>query len=249
MSVQAAASVSIYDFFTRIIPGSVLVAPGIISLSAFEPDLFNNITVVIISAALLCFLAGELMNLLREILFRVPWTFRRFLARITDDDRHLTSLQRVLRRVEMVIRDFGSTIRRKIGVPKEQSSRPRDLEKRLSFGFKESIKEELSVDFTTFSTYDIYDLLVLELEPEFRRSTRRARLMHEFTMNLKIAAGSGVLIYSAFYLPEGRNLVLRYAVAFSLGLLALSWLISRISESSSNIYTEALLKQYYQKFR
>ncbi len=73
--------------------------------------------------------------------------------------------------------------------------------------------------------------------------------MHEFTMNLKIAAGSGVLIYSAFYLPEGRNLVLRYAVAFSLGLLALSWLISRISESSSNIYTEALLKQYYQKFR
>lgn len=59
---------SLNDFLTRIVPGSVIIAPALIGFYIYYPRFFSNVSALIVVVALTSFLSGGLVEHLQWII-------------------------------------------------------------------------------------------------------------------------------------------------------------------------------------
>lgn len=258
MSVRVApTTISFHDFLTRILPGAVILGPGIYLFTVNWPTLSENTTAVLITVVLASFLLGEGVELLRSSAFRVPWPLRRYLFETTGQDKHkLTKLQYSLLRSSRIGPSTDTVVKVLYGrfphlrrfidwFPTQETD---TLSERFDFNFKQSMEQQWGIAFERTSAADVYDLLVLELEATMGRDARRYRSLHAFTSNIRISSIAGVILYGLVYLEEPSNTGFLYAFSLSAIIAAYSLSFSIMFERVSTRYLETLFKEYYIKY-
>lgn len=238
MSVQnTPVGISVHDFLTRIIPGAVLIAPAVLSLSISQPALFGDTSFVMLIIGLGSFIAGEIIEIMRSAAFRTPLPFLHLIYRETDNEEKLSWTQQKLLGLE---REVSSHI-----PDRRETSKSNYLESRLQLDLRDSMEQELGIDFDSSSPRDIYDFLILRLEPELSIQTKRYRSLTAFTSNLRIASVLALLCYGLFFLVDREDPWITFALGVSVILFGYIWPISQVFSNASNLYVEALLKEYY----
>lgn len=229
---------SLHDFLTRIIPGSVILAPALTGLYVFFPNFFSNVSLIVVLIAIMSFLCGELIEQLRIGLFRVPMPFRYLIYNQTGD---ISKMPFWYQKEKQLQKWFPERLHRE--EPKGEDYLP-DY---LNMDFRSQIENEFDIDFVSHSPRDIYDLLILSLEPNFSSRTRRHQSLYAFSKNLQIATAIAIFLYLGEFLLNMQNEIIQIAIISLIGVLTLIFVSISFLIATPHLYVELLLKEYYLK--
>ena len=184
------------------------------------------------------FILGEVTELIRTSLFRVPGPFHYFIYHYTDDQSKLTKYYRINLHINEKLPHLLSE---KFFDHNETEYLP----ERLNFDFRLSMEGKFNVDFDTDEPRDIYDMLILYLEPNMSPRTQRHQSLYAFFLNLWIAfvISAAVYMVEVAYQPSNSTLVLS-TLSLSIIFVVLV-IISLILIITPHVYFESLLKEYY----
>lgn len=241
MSVKSAPiGFSLHDFLTRIIPGTVILAPALTGLYVYYPSLFSNIGLIVVLTTLIAFLLGELTEQLRTGLLRVPFPFRYLIYNETGD---LSKMPLWYRKESKIQPWLPKRLQRK------EPSGDDYLPAHLNLDFRSQMENEFDVDFKVDRPRDIYDLLILSLEPNLSARTRRHQSLFAFTKNLQIATVVAIVLYVAEFLVDTQNGVFQIAILALIIVLTFILVFISFLKASAHIYFELLIKEYYLKHK
>jgi hypothetical protein len=232
---------SINDLLTRIIPGALFIIPAVIVFISLQPDLFTeNRNLVLIGSAISAYIAGEIINIFRMIFLCVPSSLRWHVSYLTGREDVLALIYRKSLRLQ----SWSESLREGNIANSPWNYQNETLSDRLDFDFVHEYEDHFDIDLIDGDIRDIYDLLVMELEPNFSESTRRLKLLFEFVNNLKISAVFLVLLISYTYI-QGINV--GTSIYIISGLLVLMFVVTLLSLllSVEMLYVESLLKEFY----
>lgn len=231
------AGFNISDFFTRIIPGSILTFSIVFPIVG--PEFFIGISIqnsVILLFALVSFLVGEVINTTRISMFEVPNHFRRILY--TENDGEKEYLGKV-----------DSFISNRYPERVEQYSVFEISNEKVT----QTLRERFDLDDDFDGTHDFFKLLISDLSSNKSFETKRLESIYIFYENLSYAVFVSfvfqiiVLVASIFdfiNLPEVSTastlliayvlLMIFYFIVFLLDIMA----------PVDQAYVESLLSDY-----
>lgn len=231
---------TLHDFLTRIVPGAILVLPALTGIYVFYPDLFTDIRFISVIVLIMSFLLGEIIDQFRAGLFRVPRPFYYLLYKSTGDLTKMPSWYQKVVWLDNALPDSCPPLI-------EERDPENYLPNRLEIDFKEEFEIRYGLNCDTDRPRDIYDIMLLDLEPELSSRTHRHRSLYIFTRNLQIATVFAFPFYLLEYLANMQNGIMVLAL-FSLLFIAVSvFVYSRFLDTSPHLYVELLLKEFYLK--
>lgn len=181
---------SLRDTLTRLVPGLVFLTPLIVGFSVFTPDILPSESVLFILLGLSGYVIGEFIDQLRSGLFRVPFSFRYFVYRETDQIEKMPGWY-----IKLI--EWQQRLPNGLYFYEDRSDEAR-LTNNMDLNFREDIESELGVDFLQNRPREIYDLLLIYMEDSQTHRLRRFQSVSMFSSNIRIAAVGGLLPYSAF---------------------------------------------------
>jgi len=226
---------SLQDLLTRVIPGSVTLAPAISGLYLFEPNLFPSSNMLLISFGLTEFLIGTLIDQVRTGIFGVPFEFQFFIYKETDNQSKLPWRHRKILKIQNTLPDW---------IPKYYQYTETDsyLPNRLDLDFQKSMEDRLGIDFQESNPRDIHDALILYLQPNMSSRTLRQQYLYFFPKNLQIATVGAISLYLFQFAINPSNSIIQIALLFLLGISSIVALIMQIFSTTPALYSDLLLK-------
>jgi len=230
---------SLRDTLTRLIPGFALLLPILVPALVFYPDSVPDTMPFYVGVALVAYLSGEFIDQLRLGLFRVPMNFRYFLYRETNDLRNMPTWWVKVFEVQTYLPNW-------LRIYHERAEEDR-LVSDLDLNFRDDMESELGIGFEENRPREIYDLLLIYMEPHVSSRLRRLQSISEFSANLRLAVLIGALIYTLYALSNWGDLFFFMSLLLSLTSVAFLfgfWWLLTLAHAQ---YDELLLKEYYLK--
>ncbi|WP_152663308.1 hypothetical protein [Halorubrum saccharovorum] len=218
---------------TRVAPGAVIVITFVVTVI---PVPFDGISIsptyLIAGIFVFSFIIGEYLNLLREVVFPVPASFRRILYTETENDKYLRNYDRLMMQLEKwpYIPKYD---------PKKYS-----IYVNSDQNFWETLQNELNTS-ESQSARDIFQIFSLYMETRIGRATRRKQILYEFNENLIFASIiSTMLIIYGFIIPGVANPAIAIVLLPFYIIIFVTLLIPpfRIVE---HIFVDVLIAQFY----
>ncbi len=232
-------SLSFRDTLTRVIPGSVVVSAPIVVAMFTAPHLLPSEPIHYIVLALISYLIGEIIDQIRSGLFRVPNRFRWFIYDHTRDIQDIPRWYRNRVKYQNYLPDIFH-----IDIDDELEMQG-TVSYELDLDFHEDMESELGVDFDHNSPRDIYDMLLIYMDPHFTRRIRRQQSLAIFASNFRLSALGATLVY-LYYAIVNIGSLISY---ISIGMVVLIIIILLSGWSVLNMtqhqYGELLMKEYY----
>lgn len=236
---SAVGGFTLHDLTTRVVPGLAAMTPTLIGAILVYPGLLPLNSFVVLMVGLLAYLIGEFFNLLRSGLLRVPMNFRYFVYRETGSlnkmpwhFQKLTSIQSKLPTWFNFYVDIDE---------KERLTNDLDLD------FREDMEEQLGIDFNENRPREVYDSLMIYMDPILTSRTRRFQSLSIFAINLQVSVVFVTAIYGLVFLTDVSNFARLIPLLVSLALLVITIVCRPILAVPQYHYIELLVKEYYMK--
>lgn len=230
---------SLRDTLTRLIPGLLFLAPLVIGVAVFLPEVFPDGSILYILLGLSAYLVGELIDQFRAGLYRVPMSFRYFVYKETEQMDKMPNWY-------VYIIMFQNKLPSKLNFYEEREEDGR-LTNDLDMDFRDDFESELGVDFVDNRPREIYDLLLIYMDDFFTPRLRRSQSVSIFSTNLRIAAAGATLVYTLYAIVNWKDpffwSVWGVSLLFAL-LVVVFWSLLTMTQYQ---YTELLFKEYYMK--
>jgi len=115
----------------------------------------------------------------------------------------------------------------------------------LDIDFRDDMESQLGIDFEENRPREIYDLLLIYMEPDVTPRLRRLQSISEFSTNLRLAVFVGAFLYIIYGIANWGDLffwtVLMISLASVMFVFAFWWFLTLTHAQ----YDELLLKEYY----
>ncbi|ELZ12627.1 hypothetical protein C479_04502 [Halovivax asiaticus JCM 14624] len=111
--------------------------------------------------------------------------------------------------------------------------------------FRTHIESQFQIDFEKVEDHDIYDLLVMHLEPTMSRRTRRQRSLYILITNLKMSYVIAFFMYVVLLLFNPGNEIIQLSTLLLITVAAFTFLLLSFMRVTGSIYVELLLKEFY----
>lgn len=222
---------SIYDIFTRVIPGLIIILSFIITpnLEMFSSSLNSASTAEILAVGVGAFLAGEVINLLRENWSPVPTTFRRILYQETDNGEFLNSLDKM--------RLWAG-----FEIPERRS-----IYKNTDRELYAEIKSEFNLPDNFDITTDLYTLVVNHVDGDMSSRTERFQMVYTFTENFTWAmiVFAIVIVYRGL-VGDGVSIALTLvALVVQFAAMMIIGLIFDLYGRYEPMYVDSLITEFF----
>ncbi|MDX5989308.1 hypothetical protein E6P09_10525 [Haloferax mediterranei ATCC 33500] len=181
------------DIMTRIVPGLVFLSSSIPYIFVVGPVPDPNNQFTILSVLILALFAGELVEMFRATVFRVPLPFRQVVYYYNDNERDLA----ILDRADLAFAKYANKIRSIVPLMKARESYAANKERGTIFtetkgDFEETFKNQFGFDFNTKGPHAVYSVFMSYMEGRISPSTRRLRRTLILAQNLTYAVVGAV---------------------------------------------------------
>lgn len=129
--------------------------------------------------------------------------------------------------------------------PQEQIDQKAYLQDELNLNFRSNMEDDFDVDFESNRPRDIYDFLILSMEPSLSPRTRRHKSLYAFSNNLQIATAIAIFLYLGEFALNANNGVIMIGTLTLFGITILILVFTSFLSAVSHTYFESLLKEYY----
>lgn len=230
---------SLRDTLTRLIPGMLFLAPFVIGVGVFAPNILPSGSIRYVLLGVSAYLIGEFIDQLRAGLFRVPMSFRYFVYRETDQMEKMPDWY-------IYIVELQEKLPNRLNFYEEREEDNR-LTNDLEMDFRKDMESELGVDFVDNRPREIYDLLIIYMDSHFTPRLRRLQSVSMFSTNLRIASGGAFIFYSLFaiFIWKDPFFWSLWSVSILIAVvIIIFWSLLTVTQYQ---YDELLIKEYYMK--
>lgn len=230
---------SLRDVLTRVLPGFLMLLPLLIVLFLLQPGLFDHAGILFLLVLISSLLTGEVADQMRSAVGGVPRDFQRYIASEVDDP----SRRPFFDRYAPWFRSFFQWLATELNIPSRDP-----VDKRSDMDFRGDIEERFQVKYQNDTTRDIYDLLLLHLDPHLSGRTRRYQSIYILSANAKIGLLLSLFFYFVIAMSERNSELWEPTfIAFLIALVFLSlwWGMFKVLELAQGSFLDLLFKEYY----
>lgn len=230
---------SVFDFLTRIIPGLVVVTPLAVSYVTLGPRVDVGYQPVLIGLAVVGLVIGEVIDLVRSSLFRVPLPFKQVLYRHTDNREILSRFDRcdLWLQAKMPEALKPNFITEEVGRGTLFDGSSED--------FQEEYESHFGLKFEETHPGLLYLSLLSHMDSRMSSDTRRYYTLRIFAQNLMFAALFTIFTSLAVIVANLENAGLILVATLSIFLLAGFFYLGMIISSVAYPFVDRLIIDYY----
>lgn len=238
MSLSASPTFGIYEFLTRMVPGSVLFV-SIYFTTGSDLELLRSLPPISVLALVTVFyVLGELIEFFRVSIYSLPRPFRRALYSESNNKAHL-----------------GNIDSWKINNMKERWWLPNSsIEYKTIFAENgENLWERMTEAFDFNEDYEnayrIFNVFVSEMDPKISSSTRRVKRTYIFFQNLQISVVLSVIIPTFIFAFSSGGASINGLRLFVVVVLVLFFLYMyrMVFKEIATVYVDSLINEFYRE--
>lgn len=275
-SRQTPAGFTLSDLLTRIIPGAVLTVTFVLPLYGNRVSLYllgerslqlptgTSLTLSLVLFALLSFVIGEIVDLLRGNLIPVPYLFRRMVFDVTGNREALSMYQRFLlyifehnskfkllqKLLSFLKRKFWDLNRAWFNWSTTTDGKIQESDGEADAGFLEYYRKEMDISSTFYNSRILYMSLYTFLEGQMSSMTQQHQTAYNAAVNFRVASIASILIIFVHFV-QGRiagDTERQVIALILLSIISLTYIFLRMLTNKFKIieksYIESLMINY-----
>lgn len=238
MSLSASPTFGIYEFLTRMVPGSVLFI-SIYFTTGNDIGILRSLPpIAVLALVTIFYVLGELIEFFRVSIYSLPRPFRLALYTESNNMAHLGNVDSWKLRTSQERWWFPSPSIEYNTIFAENGD-----------NFWDRMTEVFSFDEDYENTYRIYDVFDSEMDPKISSSTRRVKRTYVFFQNLQISVVLSVAIPTfIFAFSSGDSSIIGIRLFFLVVLVIFFlYLYRMVFKEIKTLYVDSLINEFYRE--
>lgn len=228
-----------YDFLTRIVPGLTIILPFYVGYLSAGTNVNVNSRVTLIFLGLIALVFGELIDLFRSTIFRVPSPFKEIIYYHTHDEDILSKWDKADLWLERRLPEFirSKFLTNEIG--------RKTIFEAANDDFRNEYENHFNLDFNSNSTPTLYSTFLNYMDTKMTSRTRRYYTLRAFSQNLMAATIFMGLSTLYVAIQNLENTPILGILLISIVILSLLFELALVFSSVSYPLVDLLIIDYY----
>lgn len=239
MSTRSApVGYSLFDIFTRIVPGLTVFLPLIVLGWILGYQIDMDFRVFVLGFGILGLITGELIDMVRSAVFHVPSPFKQVIFKYTKDES-------ILGRSDQIDLYIEGKLPRWLQSSFYQGDKGRDnIFDLTDMDFRTEFEDQFDLDMDSENIRAVYSTFLSHMDSRMSSRTRRYRMLRDFSQNLMFSSILA-MIFSIYLVFQNATPERVATVVFSIIVLFLFIMIALIFSNAVYPLVDLLIIDYY----